>query len=260
MSDNGKGTVYTERRDGIISVVLNRPEKLNALTAEMIRALRDALAMSQRDPDAAVIILRGEGRAFCSGDDVSELAGASADPIQQTQLVDVLQGITRHIMLGPKPVIAVVQGWAVGAAFSWVLNCDLSVCGRSARAFFPEVKWGVSPTGGATALAPCMLGATAAREAFYLSRRFSATELVDLGAVTRLATDGDELDSATAMAKELAVLPAFALAGVKKLTNQAIGGELDSLLAAEASLAAATSARTEVGRRLSALKPGGSSP
>jgi enoyl-CoA hydratase/carnithine racemase len=259
MSDNGKGAVYTERRGSIVSVVLNRPEKLNAVTAGMIRALHDALAMSQRDPDAAVIMLRGEGRAFCSGDDVSELAGASSDPIQQTELVNVLQGVTRHIMLGPKPVIAVVQGWAVGAAFSWLLNCDLSVCGRSARAFFPEVKWGVSPTGGATALAPRMLGAAAGREAFYLSRRFGATELVDLGAVTRLAPDGGELESATAMAEEVALLPAFALRGVKKLTNQAIVGELDSLLAAEAALAVATSAREEVGRRLSGLKPSGTS-
>jgi enoyl-CoA hydratase/carnithine racemase len=120
-----------------MSVVLNRPQKLNALTSAMIAAVRDALKTAQQDPEIHVLILRGNGAAFCAGDDVSELAGAAAMPDEQTLVVGTLQDVTRQIMLGPKPVIVVVQGWAVGAAFSWLLNCDLAVCAESAKAFFP---------------------------------------------------------------------------------------------------------------------------
>src|SRR5882757_2725103 len=146
--------VYTVQDGHVLSVVLNRPEKLNALTHGMIERVRDGLAKAQADPSVHVIVLRGEGRAFSVGDDLDDLSSASSEADQQEALVDILQDVTCQIMNGPKPVIAVLQGWAIGAAFSWILNCDQVVCTRSAKAFFPELKWGVSPTGAATALAP----------------------------------------------------------------------------------------------------------
>jgi enoyl-CoA hydratase/carnithine racemase len=248
------GTVYTETADGITWVVLNRPQKLNALTAEMIGGIRDALEAAQGDPGTHVVILRGEGKAFCAGDDVTELAEASVKSDEQALLVASLQDVTRQIMLGPKPVIVVVQGWAVGAAFSWVLNCDLVVCADSAKAFFPEVKWGVSPTGAATSLAPALLGAGRARESFLLSRRWTAHELLTLGVVTRVVADGAESSEALSLSGQLVELPSFALAGVKKLANRAIAGDLERTLAAEADLAVATSSRAEVAQRLASRR------
>jgi enoyl-CoA hydratase/carnithine racemase len=243
-------TVYSERDGTITSVVLNRPHKLNALTAIMIDAVRNALKTAQGDPDTRVVILRGEGKAFCAGDDLSDLAGAVERPDEQAGLVANLQDVTRQIMGGPKPVVAVVQGWAVGAAFSWVLNCDLAVFAESSKAFFQEVIWGVSPTGAATVLAPALLGAGRARDAFLLSRRWSARELLGFGVATRVVADGQEIAEALAMARQLAELSPFALAGLKKLTSQAIASDLDGILAREAALAVETSSRQEVAQRL----------
>lgn len=249
MHVNDQGTIDT-RLDARISIItLNRPAKLNALTSKMIFAFREALQAAQSDPEILVVLIRGEGKAFCAGDDIAELAGAEADPDQQGELVNALQDVTRQIMLGTKPVIAVVHGWAVGAAFSWVLNCDFVVCAESSKAFFPEVRWGVSPTGGASTLAPKLLGTGRAREAFLLSRRFTARDLLDFGVATRVVTDGEELSEALSMARDLTALPCFALSSVKRLVNQALG-ELETVLAAEMSLAVVTATSPEVARRL----------
>jgi len=159
-------------------------------------------------------------------------------------------------MIGPKPVVALVQGWAIGAAFSWVLNCDLVVCAQSAKAFFPELKWGVSPTGAATVLAPKVLGVGAARSAFLELRRFSADELLALGAVSRVVADEDALQAAVDCVNELAGRPEVALQGVKRLMNRSLIGGLDDILAHEAALAVATAISDEVTGRIDPfLKP-----
>ena len=249
MHVNAQGTIDS-RLDARISIItLNRPAKLNALTSKMIFAFREALKAAQSDPEILVVLIRGEGKSFCAGDDIAELAGAESNPDQQGELVAALQDVTRQIMLGAKPVIAAVHGWAVGAAFSWVLNCDFAVCAESTRAFFPEVTWALSPTGGASTLAPKLLGTGRAREAFFLSRRFTARDLFDFGVATRVVTDGEELSEALSMAHDLAALPRFALSGVKRLLNQALG-DLEAVLAAEMSLAVATATSPEVARRL----------
>jgi enoyl-CoA hydratase/carnithine racemase len=240
--------------DGVVrSIILNRPGKLNALTQPMIRAVRDAMEHAQGDADIKVVILRGVGKAFCVGDDLEDLSSAAAEPEKQRQLVDVLQDVTRQIMLGPKPVIAVVQGWAVGAAFSWVLNCDHAIFARSARSFFPELKWAVSPTGAATALAPRMLGAAQARAAFQLIKRFSANELLTLGAIAQVVDDGSELVAATACAEELASRSMEALSGVKRLTNRLVAESLDEVLSQEAQLAVAMACRATVAGNIDAF-------
>jgi enoyl-CoA hydratase/carnithine racemase len=208
------------------------------------------MATAQREPGVRVIILRGAGRAFCVGDDLNDLSSAAAEPDKQCTLVDILQDVTRQIMVGPKPVIAVVQGWAVGAAFSWVLNCDHAVYARSTQSFFPELKWGVSPTGAATVLAPRMLGSAQARAAFQLLKRFSAEQLLALGAITQVVEDGSELAVAANCARELASRSPEALVGVKRLTSRLLLEGLDDILSMEAQLAVAMSSREGVSGRI----------
>jgi enoyl-CoA hydratase/carnithine racemase len=246
--------VITERHDDVACIVLNRPEKLNALTHEMIGRVRDALVAAQSDPLVKVILLRGQGRAFCAGDDLEDLSAAAAEAEKQSELVEVLQDVTRQIMTGPKPVVAVVQGWAIGAAFSWVLNCDLVVCAKSATAFFPELKWGVSPTGAATALAPRLLGVTAARAAFHDFKRFSADDLLALGAVSRVVADENALAAGMECARDLASRPQAALQGLKQLVNRSLLPSLDSILADEAQLAVAMAVGEGVSGRIDSFR------
>jgi enoyl-CoA hydratase/carnithine racemase len=252
----GCSDVRVDSDGAVVSIVLNRPAKLNALTHAMIRAVRDAMAEAQREPEVRVILLRGEGRAFSVGDDLSDLSSAAAEPEHQGALVGILQDVTRQIMLGPKPVIAVVQGWAVGAAFSWVLNCDHAIYSRSTRSFFPELKWGVSPTGAATTLAPQMLGTAQARAAFQLLKRFSADELLSLGVVSQVVDDGAELSFALQCARDLATRAPEAVAGIKRLTQFPFLERLDDILSREAQLAVALSGRDAVSARIAAFQRG----
>jgi enoyl-CoA hydratase/carnithine racemase len=248
--------ILVQTEGAVRSIILNRPQKLNALTHAMIRAVRDAMTCAQRDSAIRVIILRGAGRAFCVGDDLNDLSAAAAAPEEQRALVDVLQDVTRQIMLGGKPVIAVVQGWAVGAAFSWVLNCDHAVYARSAKSFFPELKWGVSPTGAATALAVQRLGLAQAHAALQLIKRFSGEELLNLGAIAQVVDDGNELSAAKQCAQELASRPTEALSGVKRLTNRLFLERLDDILSAEAQLAAALASDASVSSNIDAFHRG----
>jgi enoyl-CoA hydratase/carnithine racemase len=253
LTAEGCNEVLVQTDGAVLSIVLNRPQKLNALTHPMIRAVRDAMAAAQRDPGIRVVILRGEGRAFCVGDDLNDLSSAAAAPEEQKVLVDELQDVTRQIMLGAKPVIAVVQGWAVGAAFSWVLNCDHAIYARSAKSFFPELKWGVSPTGAATTLAPQLLGVAQAHAAFQLIKRFPAEELLNLGAIAQVVDDGSELSTARQCAQDLASRPTEALRGVKRLTNRLLLERLDEILSGEAQLAAALASRESVSGNIDAF-------
>jgi len=246
--------VYTERTGGVRTIVLNRPQKLNALTHEMIGRVRDSLAEAQSDPSVRVILLRGEGRAFSAGDDLSDLSAAAAEVEKQSDLVGILQDVTRQILAGPKPVIGLVQGWVIGAAFSWALNCDLLICAQSTIAFFPELRWGVSPTGAATVLAPKILGVAAAHSAFQELRRFTADELLALGAANRVVADDQALSAAMECALELASRPEAALQGLKHLVNRSLVDNLDDVLAREAQLAVTLAAGHAVSGRINAFQ------
>src|SRR6187551_598767 len=111
--------------DGILELRLARPERLNALTLDLTRSLLAAVRDAQRDPLVRVLLLTGEGRAFCAGKDRDDPA--------TSDFVEALQQLAAALMDSPKPVVAAVQGWAVGAGVELLLNCDIVVAGASAR-------------------------------------------------------------------------------------------------------------------------------
>ena len=104
-----------------------------------------------------MVIFTGAGRAFCAGDDLK----AHRHPETEAEArawIEAIQQVTREIVLGRAPVIGAINGWAVGGGFEWAINCDFSIWARSARAFFPEVRWGWFVTGGVTSLLPARVG------------------------------------------------------------------------------------------------------
>ena len=131
--------LLTELGDGVLTLSLNRPERLNAIdeasAAELLQALEDAEA----NASVRVIVLRGKGRAFCSGRDVSSAPTA--------RIHDLVQGVARMLVTSAKPVVMSVHGWAVGAGAEWMLDGDIVVAGRTTRFRFPEVELGVFATG-----------------------------------------------------------------------------------------------------------------
>lgn len=234
--------VTLEHRDGVCILSLNRPEKLNAVNQPMIEALNSALEQALACPEDRVLLLRGEGRAFSAGNDLEASASQAGDDLNPEFIAayaQSLQAISHKLLFGEKPVVGAIQGWAVGAGFEWALNCDLTVWAESARAFFPELRLGLFPTGGVLSLLPRTVGLARARELFLLGDKFDARQLESMGLVNRVVPD-EQLDGeALALAQRLLELPAATVARWKKTFVQAACADIEGTLTLEAEALAA---------------------
>jgi len=226
-------SVVLEREDHVATVSLNRPEKLNAMNRILIAELIDALRFANRDPDIHAIALRGMGRAFCAGDDLDELKAQDfTEAALEASLAD-LQHVTRQLMLQGKPTICAVQGWAVGGAFSWVLNCDVALWGEGAVGFLPEMRHGLFASGAATFLLPARAGHGWALDVMTSSRKLDAREMMEKSLIARVVPDRD-LDNALAEdAKRLAAFPPAAMRAYKNALIAPIRGAIEQALEIE---------------------------
>lgn len=162
-----------ERRAAVLTLVLNRPSKLNAIDNGMAERLLDALGAAADDPAVRVIRLRGNGRAFCAGRDVGQ-------PPTERDL-ELVQAVSRAIVGHPRPVVAAVHGWTVGAGFEWMMNADLVYAAEDARFKLPEASLGVFVTGGLMATLPATVGLHRARAMMLLGDAFDARQAVEWG-------------------------------------------------------------------------------
>ena len=238
---NDAAPVLWEDADGVRTITLNRPDRLNAIDMPMILQLEDAVQSAQDAPDVAVLLLRGAGRAFCAGDDVeaqSEICRAGEASLRDQ--LHHLQNISEILTLGDKISVAEVGGWAIGAAFSWVLNCDFRIWGSSAQAFFPEVRLGTFVTGGATFLLPRLLGDRNAADVLFLGTRLRPGDPNAAGVVHATHPDQDLTDAARGFAVELAALPRPAASLMKHALAAAWHEEFRSALKRETEACVAT--------------------
>lgn len=201
------------RNEGAVRVItLNRPDQLNAINLEMIRLLHEAIESANADEAVNAILLAGNGRAFCAGDDVDEQSAiCDAGEVALREQLAMLQRISRNLVLSPKPIVAALQGWAIGAGFSWILNADHVICTPEARAFFPEVGFGTFVTGGATWLLPQIAGRRKARELLLSGIKIDADGLVRAGIVSSVVAPDELMHEALRISRELAALPGRAV-------------------------------------------------
>ena len=167
--------LLVERNDGVLTLILNRPRKLNAIDNDLAAALRSALDRAALDSSVRAIRLRGSGRAFCAGRDVSE-APTDRD-------LELVQAVAKSIVENPKPVVAAVHGWTVGAGLEWMLNADIVYAAEDTRFKLPEASLGVFVTGGLVATLPAAVGLTRAKALMLLGEAFDARKAVDWGLV-----------------------------------------------------------------------------
>lgn len=187
--------VLVERRDAVRVVTFNRPEKLNALSTPMLGELERALDDARDDPSTRVVILTGAGeRAFVAGADIGEYAE------QTDEAFDAFQRTCRRIFdaidLFPVPVIAAVNGYALGGGFEIALSCDLLIASDNARFGLPEGLLGLSPGGGGTQRLTRATGPFVAADVLLSARRLTAEDALRAGIVSEVVEPGSLLDAA----------------------------------------------------------------
>ena len=219
------GTVLSEDRNGVRTLILNRPERLNALNAELLSDFHAALTQAQAEDAVKVLCLRGAGRAFCSGDDLKDFEDQTRGEELTRRFVEALQDITRAIVLGDKMVVGAIHGWAVGGGLEWVIDCDLTVFAESTKCFFPEIKWGMFPTGAVTALLPRMVGLKRTREMILFGEQFGAAEALEMGLAWKVVPDAAVFEVAQETAERIAALPQGSVRDLKRALARA--GSLD---------------------------------
>ncbi len=230
-----------QRRDGVATVTFNRPDRLNALTFDTYADLRDFFGELPHRDDTRVVVLRGEGRSFCSGGDVDEIIGAtlSMRPDELLAFTRMTGDVVRAMRESPVLVIAAIQGTAAGAGSVLALASDFRVMARSAKFAFLFTKVGLAGADmGAAYLLPRLVGLGRATELLVLGDSLAADDAERIGLVSSLVDD-DQVDStATELAERLAAGPAQAYAQTKALLTR----ELDMPLTAAVELEAVTQA------------------
>jgi enoyl-CoA hydratase len=207
------------RVEGEIAVVeLYRPDVLNALNRQMVTEIVSAFEAYDRHDEVRVIVLTGSGRAFAAGADIDEMAGD--DPIKLELLNQFAEW--DRLSLIKKPMIAAVNGFALGGGFELALSCDLIVAAETAEFGFPEVNIGVMPGAGGTQRLTKLIGKTKALEWLWTGERMSAKEAHALGIVNRVVAPELLLEETMRLARKLAAKPPLSLRLIKEAVNKAV--------------------------------------
>lgn len=233
MPDLAQETIRVEVADGIATIVLNRPDSLNALNATMRRELMAALKALGRDDAVRAVILTGEGRGFCSG---ADLRGGAAERDFRHVLTSEYNPLVRALRDLPKPVIAAVNGVAAGAGASLALACDLVYAADDARFIQAFVRIGLVPDSGSTRTLVRALGRHRAAQLIFSGEPLGAAEAHAAGLVNGISPAADLGATVRSVAEGLAGGPTRALAYAKRLINRAEDATLDESLAVEAAL------------------------
>jgi 2-(1,2-epoxy-1,2-dihydrophenyl)acetyl-CoA isomerase len=222
--------------DGVATLTLNRPNRLNALSTPITGGLLEALPRLAEDQAVGAIVLTGAGRAFCSGGDVKSMAEGSVERTLE-EAVTHLRGrmeISRLLHEIPKPTIAMVNGPAAGAGLSLALACDLRIAAQSARLVTAFANMGFSGDFGGSYFLSKLVGTGKARELYYTSDPLSAADALSLGIVNRVVPDADLVENTMLLARRLASGPRIALTLMKQNFNTAENCTLAQVLDLEA--------------------------
>ena len=206
--------IKIERNDGVLTLTFARPDKKNALTNAMYGVLADSLIAAETDPAARVIILRGEGDMFTSGNDVGEFAAIATGAMRGERHVS---RFVRALAQSSRPLVAAVQGRAVGIGTTMLLHCDFVVLADNAQLSTPFVNLALVPEAGSTLLMPMRVGYARAYEMFALGESMDAQTAFHVGIANRVVPRDKLHAEAAGVAARLAKLPAGSLAATKRL-------------------------------------------
>lgn len=219
-----------EHKDHVTTITLNRPDRLNAISGEMLTRLSEGLLECDHDPDVRVILLTGAGRGFCSGLDLKDVAGGSSNVTAGGGSVGGLKiGQTPPFVLHriDTPVVCALNGPASGYGMDLALGCDLVIASDRA-VFAPPVRRGIVPESGGTWLLPRLIGWHKACEVTLLARRLDAAEIERLGLANRVVAHDELAEEALRWAQELARNAPLAVAAAKRSMRLGLESSFDA--------------------------------
>jgi enoyl-CoA hydratase len=224
--------------DGPVRIVtMNRPQSLNAADAVMHRELAQVWDLLAADLECRAVVLTGAGRAFSAGGDLPRMVATQQDQTIQDEVFDEARRTVLGMVGLPQPLIAAVNGPAVGLGASLVSLCDLAVASETAYLADPHLGVGLVPADGAALLWPMLMGLMRAKEYVFTGARIPAATAQEWGLVNKVVPQGEALSSALAIAHALAEQPAQALRDTKRVMNlhatRALAVMLDDALACE---------------------------
>ncbi len=231
-------TVNVQEHGSWLELRLNRPERLNAFTDEMHRNLRAHLERAASDPNCRAVLLTGEGRGFCAGQDLGDRDPRSMDgpPDLEHTLSTFYNPLVQCIRGMGKPVVCAVNGVAAGAGANIALSCDLVLAAKSAKFIQSFAKVGLVPDAGGSWLLPRLLGEARAKAWAMTAEPISAETAHNWGLVWKVFEDDELLAAARAQTQALADAPTFGLGLTKQAMQAAAGHDLNSHLTLEAQL------------------------
>jgi enoyl-CoA hydratase len=228
-------TLTYEKKENIGFLTINRPEKLNAISNELISELKELLDEIENDEEMRVLIITGAGdKAFVAGADIKELVDRDAS--QGRRVSKERQEIFSRIENLPVPVIAAVNGYALGGGLELALACSIRICSEKAQFGAPEVKLGIIPGDGGTQRLPRLVGLGRAMELILTGDFIDAQEAYRIGLVNKVLPQEELMDKATELATKIASRPPLAVRFAKEAVNRSQEGDAASGFALESYL------------------------
>ena len=225
MSTMTMSPVLTERRGHVAVLTLNRPDAMNACNRDLLAALREALDALRFDPEVRVLVVTGAGeKAFCAGADLKERAGMT--PIEVKRFIVTIRDTFSLIEAMGKPVIAAVNGVALGGGTELALACDIRIAADTALLGLTETGLGIIPGAGGTQRLPRLVGKGKAKELIFTAKRISAAEALEIGMVEQVVPAAELMETALQMAERISENGPIAVEQAKYAINAGMETDL----------------------------------
>ena len=224
------------KKDNIATITLNRPEKLNAWNDQLREDLHDALIDVDHDDETRVVVITGSGRAFCAGVDIKETQLKRIEDKKKGEVEQVVrEGTEGPLVLTKvrKPVIAAVNGLAIGVGTTFILPCDIRIAAESAKFSIPFIRMGLQPEFGSTYFLSRLIGFGKTCELVFTGKMINAKEAKEIGLVNQVVPDDELLKTTYEMAISMAKLPPLAMQISKRALYQGLHADLTSQLQLE---------------------------
>ncbi len=225
-------TVLYHREDEVAVITLNRPHRLNAINLELLEKFMALLDRARADEKARVVILTGEGKAFCAGEDLKETAQGKS-LAQWMDEARRLQEVQRLTMKVDKPIIAAIPGYALGGGCEFAMGCDIRIASDRAQFGFPETTVGMTVTNAGTKLLPMLVGLGKAKELVLTGDFIDAQEALSIGLVNKVVPHDDLMADTMAMAKKIATRSPLALQLSRTAIDQGMESGFDQIMELE---------------------------